>query len=218
MGDKHREWLLLFAIKCGAAVCVVYVLYSYMFSLFTEDAWPPKNETQEAAIIAQYKKKLAIGDNPLAPRKPEEIPVFYQRIIDFDVKKGDLKSARDYTAKAIAQRIDQQIESLTRSPGTRTLITVVRNGTQKRDALEKLIAKYEQRPANTANAETKEQFEMDWKDAVQHFTTIPFDAANCPEIAEEIARLYQAKVVAAKEDPRMKTVLVDIAQSCLPKK
>lgn len=142
MGKRNYEAILLWGLKAVAVGVVIFVVYRVVGFLLPRDNWPPRNEVEEAKAIAGYKQKLAIADNPLSPRKPEDLPVFYQRIIDYDLKKGDLKSAREHIGNAFRLGIDESVEAMTQSPETKRLLLATRSANKKRDRLQKLIALY----------------------------------------------------------------------------
>ena len=91
----ERRKLMGLGLRLLGVAVIGYVVFSVFSSLFPKDTWPPKDEQDEEKIIGGYKERLAIPDNPLSTRKPEDTPVFLSRIIDHDVKKGNLKSAHD---------------------------------------------------------------------------------------------------------------------------
>ena len=212
---EQRKLLGLGLRLLGVAV-IGYVVYAVFGSLFPTDSWPPKNEQEEEKLIAGYKEKLALPDNPFSTRKPEDIPVYLSRIIDHDARKGDVKSARDYIGQAIGQKVDGQVETLVRSEEARALIDKVRNALKKQEELNGIVAQYEKRPGAEAAPDVREKFDREFRARVEQFCRIPFDAAVCPEQAEEIARTFKAKLEPAGKDPRLKDVIADIEKNCLP--
>jgi hypothetical protein len=215
MMPENRKILGL-GLRLLAVAAIVYVIYIVFGSLFPKDTWPPKDEKEEEKLIAGYKDKLAMPDNPFNTRKPEDVPVYLSRIIDHEIKKGNLKSARDYIAQAIAQKVDGQVDSLAISEEAKALLAKMRSALKKRDELNGLVALYDKRPGADAAPEVKEKFDREFKELADQFCRTPFDAAACPEQAEEIARTYKAKLEPAGKDPRLKDVIADIDRNCLP--
>jgi len=214
--EKHK--ILGLGLRLLGVAAIIYVIYVAFGSLFPKDTWPPKDEQEEEKIIAGYKNTLAIPDNPFSPRKPEDIPTYLSRIIDHDIKKANLKSARDYILQAIDRKVDGQVEASPISDEAKALIAKVRNALKKRDELNGLVAAYEKRPVADAAADVKEKFDREFRGLADQFCRTPFDATACPEQAEEIARTYKAKLEAAAKDPRLKEVIAEIEKNCLPPK
>jgi hypothetical protein len=195
---------IVFAIV--AALLAVHLMVDY---LCTQDSWPPRDEQEEKAFIARYKKKLRMGDSPLSPRTPEDTACYLSRIIDYEVLKGERKVGREYILQAISEKLDNRVESLTTRSEAKDLIVKMRNGLKKRGDLARLIALYERRPGNTAAKELKEKFDQELTELSAQYCGIAFDPAACPELAEEIEKMYKAKLEPAKEDPRLKEVVAE---------
>lgn len=214
--DK-RSFELAFLAGAGllAVAGVVYVVHQQVAPLSARDSWPPKDERGEAEAIAQYKQKLRTPDNPLSPRSPEDTALYLSRIIDHEVKRGELPAGRDYATQAIQQRMDGRVELLAVRPEARVLIAKVRDGVKKRDALTRLLGLYDRRPGEKARKEVQEKFGHDLQVLSAQLCEIPFDAAACPELAEEIGKLYQARLEAARRDARLKNVVEEIETKCL---
>src|SRR5689334_17651200 len=92
MEKRNTELVLLTAGKFLAALAIASVIYLVAGSLFSRDSWPPKDEREEEQIIASYKQKLRMGDSPLSPKTAEDTARYLGRIIDHEVKTGELKS------------------------------------------------------------------------------------------------------------------------------
>jgi hypothetical protein len=216
--DEQQRKILGLGLRLLGVAAIIYVIYLAFGSLFPKDPWPPRDEQDEEKIIAGYKNTLAIPDNPFSPRKPEDIPKYLSRIIDHEVKKANLKSAREYILNAIDRKVDGQVESLATSEESKTLIATVRSGLKKRDELNGLVAQYEKRPKDDAPADVRAKFDQEFRGLADQFCRTPFDAAACPEQADEIAGTYKAKLEPAAKDPRLKDVIADIEKNCLPPK
>jgi len=111
--------------------------------------------------------------------------------------------------------MDSRVELLAARPESKVLIAKVRDAVKKRDGLTRLLALYERRPGETASKEVKEKFEHELQGLSALLCGIPFDANACPELAEEIGKLYQARLGAAKQDTRLKKVVQEIETRCL---
>jgi len=207
MAKQDTQLIVVTGIKLLAAVGVAYVVYMGFNSLFTQDSWPPKDDREEKEMIAKYKEKLRMGDSPLSPRTPEDTARYLSRIIDYEVQKGERKVGREYITQAISQKMDDRVESLTSRSESKDLIATMRNALKKRDDLARLIALYERRPGNTASKELKDKFDQEFKELSAQYCGTAFDPFACPELAEEIEKMYKAKLEPAKQDPRLKDVV-----------
>lgn len=203
MDRRKVELYLGLGVRLLALGVVVYLVVAVVRSLFSKDSWPPKDEQEAAKLVAEYKQKLRVGDSPLSPRAPEDTAVYLSRIIDHDVKAGDLKSAREYAAQAVTQRLDERVEGLLRTPPAKDLLGRVRNGVKKRDALTKVIARSRQPGGD----------DRELQDLVAQFCAVPFDAAACPELAGEI----QSGLGPAAQDSRLKAVAEEVERNCRPR-
>src|SRR5262245_43414405 len=135
MDNRKLFWLLL--LPAAGILFVVYFVFSPLSQ--QKDTWPPKDEEEEAKLIVGYKAKPSTPQNPYSAQKHEDIPVYLSHIIDHDVKKGNLKSARDDITQAIGQKLDGQVESLAGNAEAKALIAKVRNGVKKRDGLNAFV-------------------------------------------------------------------------------
>src|SRR4051794_38736863 len=122
MARADTQLVVVAGIKVIAAVGIAYVVFLWVSSLFTQDSWPPRDDREEKAMIAGYKQKLRVGDNPLSPRTPEDTARYLSRIIDYEVKKGDRKVGREYITQAISQKMDDRVEALASHAESKTLI------------------------------------------------------------------------------------------------
>jgi len=210
MAKPDTQLVIVAGIKLLAAVGVAYVVYLGVASLFPQDTWPPKDEREEKAAIAHYKEKLRMGDSPLSPRTPEDTARYLSRIIDYEVQRGERKVGREYITQAITQKLDDRVELLTSRPESKDLIARMRDGLKKRDDLARLISLYEQRPGAAASKEQKDSFDQDLKELSAQYCGTAFDPSACPEVAEEMGKMYRAKLEPAKQDPRLKDVVEEI--------
>lgn len=206
----NRKLFWLFLLPAAGVIFVVYFVFS---PLSPKDTWPPKNEEEEAKLIAGYKDKLATPDNPFSSKKPEDIPIYLSRIIDHDVKKGNLKSARDYITQAIGQKLDGQVESLAGNADAKALIAKVRSGVKKRDDLNAVVAKYADAPKDT-----QAKFDRELAELSNQFCKTPFDPVACPELADEIVKTYKTRLEPARQDARLKDVIAEVEKNCMPPK
>jgi hypothetical protein len=203
------------AVTGLASVC--YLFYLGFGGWFTQDPWPPKDEHEEKQIIARYKQKLLRGDSPLSPRTPEDTALYLGRIIDHEVKTGQMKSGWEYITQAIQQKLDGRVESIATKAESRALIAKLRSGVEKQDGLARVVAHYERRPAEAAGQEVRDRFDQDLRALSAKFCGAPFDPAACPELAEEMATTYKAKLEGAKCDPRLWEVVEEVERNCLPR-
>jgi len=217
MEKRNIELAVVTGIKFLAAAGVAYVAYLGFGPLFHQDSWPPKNEREAEELIARYKQKLRMGDSPLSPRTPEDTARYLGRIIDHEVKKGELTSGRDYITQAINQKMDNQVESLTTWPESNGLIAKMRNAVKKHDDLIRVGGHYKRRPGEATGKEAKDKFDRELQTLAAQFCETPFDLSVCPELAEEIGKTYKAKLEAAKQDPRLKNVVDELERNCLPR-
>ena len=211
MARTDTQLVVVTGIKLFAAVAIAYVAYTWINSLFTQDSWPPNDDREEKAMIAGYKQKLRVADNPLSPRTPEDTARYLSRIIDYEVQKGEPKVGREYITQAISQKMDERVEALASCPESRELIAKMRNAVRKREDLTRLIALYERRPGRCGRAgRQKDKFDLDLKAASAQYCGIAFDPSACPEMAEEIRKMVKAKLESVKQDPRLKDVVAEI--------
>jgi hypothetical protein len=207
MAKPDTQLVVVAGSKLLAAVLVAYIAYLMVTSLFTQDSWPPKDEREEREMIAGYKQKLRMGDSPLSPRTPEDTARYLSRIIDYEVEKGERKVCREYIAQAITQKMDDRVESLASRSASKHLIAKMRDALKKRNDLARLSAHYERRPGGTVSKEQKDKFDQELKELSAQYCGTAFDRSACPEVAEEMDKLYRAKLEPAKQDPRLKDVV-----------
>ena len=125
----ERRKLMGLGLRLLGVAVIGYVVFSVLrLGFFPKDTWPPKDEQDEEKIIGGCKERLAIPDNPLSTRKPEDTPVFLSRIINHDVKKGNLKSAHDCIGQASTRKWTAESETLTKSDDAKRLIAAAHDG------------------------------------------------------------------------------------------
>jgi hypothetical protein len=194
-------------IFMGVMVLVVGGAAWYVWSIFN----PVSDfDAEDDAAIARYKEWLITNDGPFGGKiKPEDLPLVYRKVIEHDVKAGDLKTARATIGETIQKKLDEQVLALTQLPQARELIGQVRDAQRKVAALNEFVAalRKEPRPGDAELARLADAF-----------CQVPFDAAACPEQAAEIARIYKESLVPLKDSPdAVKKVATDIQQRCLPR-
>jgi hypothetical protein len=220
MEKANIELKLMIGVKLLLVLGVGYAVYAILTGIFLpSDSWPPSSDQDEDKIVANYKKKLQIGDSPLSSLNPEDVPVFTARIIDCDVKRGNLQSAREYGMRALNQKQDEKVQSLVKNEDAKQLIDKLRNAIKKRDDLNEVVGKYTQRPALSSGSKAdRAKFDSELQARVLLFCQTPFDRAACPEHAAEIEKIYRAQLEPAKKDPRLARAVEEIEKNCLPPK
>src|SRR5262245_48390479 len=93
----------------------------------------PEVPADSAEAIAKYKEWVRNQDLPFVGGKikPAELPAAYSKVIEHDVKAGDLKSARSFIALALQKNLDTPVMELTRLPEARELIEQMQNARKK---------------------------------------------------------------------------------------
>jgi hypothetical protein len=219
MEKQGLELKLLIGFKVLAVAVVGYIVYSIFAGIFSpSDPWPPRDDADEDKIVATYKQRLLISDSPLSSRKPEDVPVWLARIIDCDVKRGNLNSAREYSLQALRQKQDEQVEKLAKNQDAKQLVGKLRDALKKQEALNELVGKYGQRPPENAPKVDKVRFDGELEARARLFCEIPFDRTACPEHAEEIEKVYRDKLEPAKKDPRLTKAIEEIEKNCRPRR
>jgi hypothetical protein len=219
MEKNNIELKLMIGVKLLLVLGVGYAVYAILTGIFLpSDSWPPRSDEDEDRIVANYKKKLQIGDSPLSSLDPNDVPVFLARIVDCDVKRGNLQSAREHGLRALNQKQDEKVQSLARNDEAKQLIDKLRNAIKKRDDLNEVAGKYAQRPPDSTSKADKAKFDSELQARVLIFCQTPFDRAACPEHAEEIGKIYHAQLEPAKKDPRLARAVEEIEKNCLPAK
>jgi hypothetical protein len=178
----------------------------YVWSIFTPS--PPDLSAEDAQAIAKYKAWLRDNDLPFVggKLKPEQLPVVYRKVIEHDIKAGDLKSGRSFIGQAIQKQLDGKVLELAQLPEAKKLIGHMQDAHRKVEALKQIVA-----------AVQKGQGEADLGKLAEDFCEIPFNQSACPEQAEEIARIYKTSLLPLKEkNEAVKKVVAGIEQSCLP--
>lgn len=218
MERYQRQLWLMIGVKLLGVLVVGYFIWWGITSFQTKDEhWPPRDAADESRIIDKHKQRLMIGDTPVSPLTPEDAARFLGRIVDHAVKTGDLKTARDYAGQAIDRKLDAAAEKHMGKSEARELLAHVLAGRVKRDDLQRVAEAYSKRPPATAAKETRDKFDRDLDEHVREFTRTPFSPNDCPELAAEIAGIYQSRLAPHKSDPRLKAVTDEVEQKCKPR-
>lgn len=204
--DQFSPFLFMGIMVLG----VVGAAY-YFWSIFN-----PASDfsAEDAEAIARYKVWIKNNDLPIGGGKikPEELPLVYRKVIEHDIKTGDVKSARGYIRETIQKKHDAQVASLAQLPEAKELIERMQNGQRKVEALRVFVAAVQKQPGQP------EPKQPELGRLAEEFCRVPFDASSCPEYAEEIAGIYKASSAPLKDkDEAVTKVIGDIEQHCLPR-
>ena len=136
---KHWEQFAPLIFMGIIALLVVSVVYYWLSVLSPSGA---DFTAEDPASIAKYKEWIRYNDAPLAGGKikPDELPGVYRKVIEFDIKTGNLKSARDLINETIQRRLDAQVLTLAQLPETKELFGQLQNARQKVAVLKELVA------------------------------------------------------------------------------
>jgi hypothetical protein len=190
----------------GIVLLLVVGAAYYVWSIFTPS--PADLTAEDAQAIAKYKQWISDNDLPFVGGKikAEELPAVYRKVIEHDIKTGELKSARSFIGQAIQKNLDGKVLELAQLPEAKKLIGHMQDAHRKVEVLKQIVT-----------AVQKGQGQADLAKLAGDFCEIPFNPSACPEQAEEIARIYKASLLPLKEkDDAVKKVVVGIEQSCLP--
>jgi hypothetical protein len=213
----YRQLALMFAVKMAAVVAVGYCAWLGITSFLPkEEPWPPRDAADETRIIAHYKQRLRIGNTPVSILSPATAAVYFGRVIDHAVRTGDRKSARGYAGQAIVAQVAPDAEKHLTTPEAQALFDKVVAGRLKRNDLNRVAASYDARPPATALPAAQAEFDREFRARVDDFLRTPFSPADCPELAQEMAAIYRARLEPRKADPRLKAVTAEIELCCLP--
>lgn len=206
--DQLAPWLLT-----GIVVVVVASAGYYVWNQFN----PSQSvSADDAASIAKYKEWIKTNDLPLVGGKirPADLPLVYRKVIEFDVKTGDLKSARSFISQTFQRKLDGQVMDMIQMPEAKELLRRMQNAQRKIDLLKQFVAETEKR---STQPEAEKGADTERTRLADEFCQIPFDATACPEAAEEIAQIYQNKLVPLKDkDQVIKQVAQEIETKCRP--
>ena len=100
---------------------------------------------------------------------------------------------------------------------SKSLVTHVLAGRVKRDDLQRIAETYAKRPPDTAAKDVRDKFDRDFDEQVREFVATPFNPSDCPELAAEIAGIYQSRLAAHKADRRLQAVTAEV-EKVPPKK
>jgi hypothetical protein len=207
--DQFSPFIFMGIMVVGVA-CAVY----YFLSIFN-----PASDfsAEDAQAIAKYKEWIDNNNVPLVGGKikPEDRPLVYRKVIEYDIKAGDLKSARNFINEAIQKQFDAKIVALAQLPAAKDLIGQMQNAHRKVEALKGFVVAVQKRSTEQA----KEQPDSELARLTEEFCQVPFDPSACPEHAEEIASIYKASLLPLKEkDEAVKKVIGEIEKNCQPPK
>lgn len=211
MERHHHELWLMIGVKLAGVLVVGYAVW-WGLTLFQgkEERWPPSDPADEDRIIAQYKHRLLIGDTPVSSLKPETAAIYLGRIIDHAVKKGDLKTAREYAGSAIDRKADATATMQMTQQEAKSLLAHMLAGRVKRDDLQRIADIYTKRPPDSAAKEVRDAFNRDLGEAVRDFLGTRFSPDDCPELAAEIVGIFKSRLEPHKADPRLKAVAEEV--------
>jgi hypothetical protein len=214
--EKHdKELLLMLTVKMLLVAGVGVLIYMGLTSFMQKsDPWPPRDAEDEARIIGEYKHRLLIGDSPLSELKPETAALYLARIIDHAVKQQDWKTASEYSGQAVDRKLSAEVQKAMTQKGAREIIDKVSDGRLKRDALNRIVVLYEQRPPASAPADARAKFEGELREAIDIYRKVGFDAEACPELVAEMTATYRNKLAGWKGDPRLREVLAETERCC----
>jgi hypothetical protein len=176
----------------------------YAWSLFTPS--PTDISANDAEAIARYKEWLKNNDLPFVGGKikPADLPGVYRKVIEHDIKTGDLKSARSFIAQTIQKKLDATVLEGTTLPEAKELIRQMQIAQRKLELLKQIVTAVQQK-------------ELKLPKLADEFCQIPFNAATCPEQAEEMSILYRANLRPLKDrDQAVQKVVGEIEKWQLP--
>lgn len=176
----------------------------YAWSLFTPQ--PADTAAADPAAIARYKQWIADQDLPFVGSKIKQadLPAVYRKVIDYDVAAGDLKSARGFIALAIQKQLAAAVLAQPGTEAAAALIHQVQHAQRKVEVLKQILGGLPKEPAKLPAL-------------ADEFCAIPFQAAACPEQAQEIAVLYRTQLQPLKDpDAAVQRVVAEIEKNCLP--
>lgn len=199
--DQFSPLLLI-----GLIVLLVAGAAWYAWSLFAPA--PPDISADDAEAIAKYKEWIKNNELPFVGGKiqPTDLPSVYRKVIEHDIRTGDLKSARSFISRAIQKKLDGQVLERTQLPEAKELIGQMQNAQRKVELLKQIVAAVQKK-------------EPDLTKRAVEFCQVPFNASACPEQAEEISQLYRANLMPLKDkDEAVLKAAGEIEKSCLPGK
>ena len=204
--DQFSPFLFMGIMVLGVA-CAAY----YVWGIFNPTS---DFSAEDAPAIAKYKEWIKKNDMPLVGGKikPEELPLVYRKVIEYDIKAGDLKSARKFISEAIQKKLDAQVGAIAQLPEAKDLIGQMQNAHRKVEALKGFVAAAQKRSTEKG----KEKPDSELTRLAEEFCQVPFDPSACPEHAEEIKHIYKASLLPIKEkDEAVKKVIGEIEKNCL---
>jgi hypothetical protein len=190
----------------GLVMAVIGTVAYYVWQPLTNPA--ADITAEDPASIAKYKQWIQDYGLPFVGGKIKaaDLPAAYAKVIDFDVKNSDLKSARSFVHRAMDNNLDEQVLQAVNLPESKKFIGHVKDGRQKVEVLKQIVSLAEKgAPDQQLSA------------LADRFVKIPFSATACPEYAEEIERIFRSSLQSRKEkSPALQRVADEIEKNCLP--
>jgi len=167
---------------------------------------------EDPQAIARYRDWLRDNDVPLLGGKiaQADLPGVYCKVIEHDVRAGDLAAARALIRTTLQKQLADQVLTLLQLPAARELFTQQQQAQRKVAALQEIVA--------VLPTKTSPQREADLKRLAQAFCALPFDATACPEQAQELSSIYRGSILPWKaKEEGLQPALAEIEARCLPR-
>jgi hypothetical protein len=209
-----NQQLVVWAMT-GLLILAIAGLVWYVWQPFTN---PPADiSAEDPKAIAQYKQWIRDHDLPFVGGKIKtaELPQAFRKVIDYDVKTGDLKSAREFIRLATERKLDDQVLDLCQLPQAKELIQKTQEARRKVQALLKVAERVEKTGAGKGDKEAKldKQLEL----LVEVFCAIPIDPVACPELAAEAVAIYRSRLAPLRQQVEiLELVGKEIDERCVP--
>jgi hypothetical protein len=207
--DQFSPLLFMGVMVTGVALAAYYV-----WGIFN----PTSDFTAEdAPAVGRYKDWVRKNDMPLVGGKikPEELPAVYCKIIEFDLKNDDRKSARTFIRETIQKKLDDKVLASARLPEAKDLIGKMQTSHRKVERLKAFIAAVQKQVVEKPKGTPDDHLPT----LAASVCELPFDPSACPEQAEEMTRLCQATLSPIKEpNDAIRKVIREIEKNCQPPK
>jgi hypothetical protein len=179
----------------GVMVLLIAAAAHYVWSIFNPST---DFSAEDPQAIARYKEWIANNDLPFAGGKikPEDLPLVYRKVIEYDVRTGDLKAARGSIAEVIHRKLDTQVLELAQLPEAKELINHVQNGARKVEALKQIVATLDK---GQGKQDSAEKVEAELARLCGEFTKMPFNPTACPEQAAEMAQICKSSLLPSRD-------------------